>query len=102
MGGIGIMSMMMANIFKWKHEIRVRRAVGARKHDIWKQFLFEALTISLFGGVIGILFGFEVSRPVGKRFGALWLRTVLSQCHSAFQRLSDLSPVCTLRSGQRA
>jgi putative ABC transport system permease protein len=63
-GGIGIMNIMLANIFERTREIGVRRAVGARKYDIWKQFLVEALTISLFGGVIGILFGFAVSRLV--------------------------------------
>jgi putative ABC transport system permease protein len=63
-GGIGIMNIMLANIFERTREIGVRRAVGARKRDIWKQFLIEALTISLCGGVIGILFGFAVSRLV--------------------------------------
>ncbi len=73
-GGIGIMNIMLANIFERTREIGVRRAVGARKHDIWKQFLVEALTISLFGGVIGILFGFAVSRLVA--FYAEWSTVV--------------------------
>jgi putative ABC transport system permease protein len=73
-GGIGIMNIMLANIFERTREIGVRRAVGARKHDIWKQFLVEALTISLFGGIIGILFGFAVSRLVA--FYAEWSTVV--------------------------
>jgi len=55
---------MLANILERTREIGVRRAVGARKRDIWKQFLIEALTISLLGGLMGILFGFCVSRAV--------------------------------------
>ncbi len=63
-GGIGIMNIMLANILERTREIGVRRAVGAKRRDIWKQFLVEALTISCMGGMSGILFGFGVSRIV--------------------------------------
>lgn len=63
-GGIGIMNIMLANILERTREIGVRRAVGARRRDIWKQFLTEAVAISLLGGLTGILFGFGVSRVV--------------------------------------
>jgi putative ABC transport system permease protein len=63
-GGIGIMNIMLANILERTREIGVRRAVGARRRDIWKQFLTEAIAISLLGGLTGILFGFGVSRVV--------------------------------------
>jgi putative ABC transport system permease protein len=63
-GGIGIMNIMLANILERTREIGVRRALGARRRDIWQQFLIEALTISLIGGVTGVLFGFLVSRVV--------------------------------------
>ncbi|MGH9831343.1 MAG: ABC transporter permease, partial [Blastocatellia bacterium] len=63
-GGIGIMNIMLANILERTREIGVRRAVGARRRDIRKQFLTEALAISLLGGLTGILFGFAVSRMV--------------------------------------
>jgi putative ABC transport system permease protein len=63
-GGIGIMNIMLANILERTREIGVRRALGARRRDIWQQFLIEALTISLIGGVTGVLFGFFVSRVV--------------------------------------
>ena len=63
-GGIGIMNIMLANILERTREIGVRRAIGARRRDIWQQFLIEALTISFLGGLIGVLFGFFVSRVV--------------------------------------
>lgn len=63
-GGIGIMNIMLASILERTREIGVRRAVGARRRDIYMQFLAEALTISLVGGLIGVLFGFAVSRVV--------------------------------------
>jgi putative ABC transport system permease protein len=63
-GGIGIMNIMLASILERTREIGVRRAVGARRRDIWMQFLIEALTIAFVGGLIGVLFGFGVSRAV--------------------------------------
>ena len=63
-GGIGIMNIMLANILERTREIGVRRALGARRRDIWQQFLIEAMTISLIGGLTGVFFGFVVSRVV--------------------------------------
>src|SRR5438445_6280429 len=63
-GGIGIMNIMLANILERMREIGVRRALGARRKDIVRQFLVEAVLIYFLGGVIGILFGFGVSRIV--------------------------------------
>lgn len=57
-GGIGIMNIMLANIMERTREIGVRRAVGATRRDVLMQFLFEALIISIAGGLIGIAVGF--------------------------------------------
>ena len=57
-GGIGIMNIMLANVTERTREIGIRRAVGAGQGEIRKQFLVEAVCISLAGGVLGILVGF--------------------------------------------
>jgi putative ABC transport system permease protein len=63
-GGIGIMNIMLASILERTREIGVRRAVGARQSDIVRQFVIEAIMISFVGGVIGIVFGFGMSRLI--------------------------------------
>ena len=63
-GGIGIMNIMLAGILERTREIGVRRAVGARRRDIVRQFLIEATLISIVGGLIGIVFGFGMSRVI--------------------------------------
>lgn len=56
-GGIGIMNIMLASVLERTREIGTRLAIGAKKDDIIAQFLFEALLISLSGGLIGIALG---------------------------------------------
>ncbi len=63
-GGIGIMNIMLASILERTREIGVRRALGARQRDVIRQFLVEAVLISLMGGLLGIAFGFGMSRLV--------------------------------------
>jgi putative ABC transport system permease protein len=63
-GGIGIMNIMLAGILERTREIGVRRAVGARRVDIVRQFLIEATLISIVGGLMGIAFGFGMSRVI--------------------------------------
>ena len=68
-GGIGIMNIMLASVLERTSEIGLRRAIGARKRDIREQFIAEALGLSLAGGIIGVGFGFAISRLVAAYSG---------------------------------
>ena len=56
-GGIGIMNIMLATVTERTREIGIRRALGAKRRDIIRQFLVETSVLSLTGGITGILFG---------------------------------------------
>jgi putative ABC transport system permease protein len=60
-GGIGIMNIVLATVLERTREIGVRRAIGARRADIVRQFLTESVLISIGGGALGIAFGFGLS-----------------------------------------
>ena len=63
-GGIGIMNIMLASVLERIKEIGVRRSLGANRLDIVLQFLFEAVFISLIGGIIGIVLGIAAAHTI--------------------------------------
>ncbi len=69
-GGIGIMNIMLATVLERTREIGVRRAVGATRLDIMRQFLIEAIAICLVGCFIGIFVGVSLARGIA--FYAEW------------------------------
>jgi putative ABC transport system permease protein len=115
-GGIGIMNIMLVSVTERTKEIGLRKALGARKRDILTQFLTESSLLSLFGGIIGIGFGWLIAFVVEKvalasgtpfypRIGldAVLLATIFSAAVGLFfgiypaNRAANLEPVEALR-----
>ena len=70
-GGIGIMNIMLATVTERTREIGIRRALGAKRKDITRQFLAETIVLSAIGGVAGIAGGLTCPLMMG------WLRQIL-------------------------
>lgn len=115
-GGIGIMNIMLVSVTERTREIGLRKALGARKKDILTQFLVESAMLSLFGGIIGIIFGWLIAFTVGKvaaatgtafypnvGLSAILLATIFSTAVGLFfgiypaNRAAGLQPVEALR-----
>jgi putative ABC transport system permease protein len=110
-GGIGIMNIMLVSVTERTREIGVRLAVGATEQDVRTQFLVEAGTLSLFGGVAGIVMGVAASEGVSNLLHwpaiisplAIAAAAICSVCTGIFfgyypaQKASRLDPIEALR-----
>ena len=110
-GGIGIMNMMLTTVTERTREIGLRKAIGAKKRDINKQFLIEAIMLTFIGGVIGVILGWLISFGV-TYLGILQASVSLSSVLLAFgvsagigivfgyypaRRAANLNPIDALR-----
>ena len=68
-GGIGIMNIMLASVLERIKEIGLRLSIGAKKSDVVQQFLFEAVMISVSGGIIGVILGVSMAFIVSEFAG---------------------------------
>ena len=77
-GGIGIMNIMLASVLERTREIGLRRAMGARRRDISRQFVLESVTISMSGALLGIAVGFAIAQLVAVYSGWATIVTLWS------------------------
>lgn len=110
-GGIGIMNMMLTTVTERTREIGLRKAIGAKKHDINTQFLAESVMLTLLGGVTGIVLGWLVAWGV-TQFASIATQVSYTSVLLAFgvsaaigivfgyypaRRASNLNPIEALR-----
>ena len=65
-GGIGIMNIMLVSVTERTREIGMRLAIGAREKEVLLQFLVEAVVLSCFDGIVGIVFGYFPARKAAQ------------------------------------
>jgi len=109
--GVGIMNIMLVSVTERTREIGIRKAIGAKKANILNQFLFEAIMLCLFGGLIGIILGVGIGNIAGSFLNAQsaipydWVAIGLSLCvfvglifgtYPAY-KASNLDPIEALR-----
>lgn len=82
-GGIGVMNIMLVSVTERTREIGIRKAIGAKRGDILRQFLIEAVTLSLIGGIVGIVLGVGAALMVSK-FGGMTTTISISPILYAF------------------
>jgi len=110
-GGIGIMNMMLTTVTERMREIGLRKAIGATRKDVQKQFLAEAIALTFIGGAIGVALGWGISFVVSLT-GLLTAQVTISSILLAFgvsagigiifgwypaRRASNLNPIDALR-----
>lgn len=110
-GGIGIMNMMLTTVTERTKEIGLRKAIGAKRRDINKQFLIEAVTLTFAGGIIGVSLGWMISFII-QYLGIIQTQVSLSSILLAFgvsaaigivfgyypaRRAASLNPIEALR-----
>jgi len=66
-----VMNIMLVSVTERTQEIGVRKAIGAKRSDIVKQFLFEAMTLTFLGGVLGVILAIGISQLIGVLIPAL-------------------------------